>query len=46
MVGIDTTVKNTPDLRFGRAKSSWNGRELGSFGLDESADKKLVRRAG
>jgi len=44
MVGINTTIKSAPDLPFGGVKNSGVGRELGRFGLDEFANKKLVRR--
>ncbi len=44
MVGLNTTVKSAPDLPFGGVKSSGVGRELGRFGLDEFANKKLVRQ--
>lgn len=43
MVGIDTTIKSAPDPPFGGVKTSGVGRELGRFGLDEFANKKLVR---
>ena len=43
MVGINTTVKSAPDMPFGGVKGSGVGRELGRFGLDEFANKKLVR---
>ncbi|GGR73730.1 acyl-CoA reductase-like NAD-dependent aldehyde dehydrogenase [Nocardioides luteus] len=43
MVGINTTIKSAPDLPFGGVKASGVGRELGRFGLDEFANKKLVR---
>lgn len=43
MVGINTTIKSAPDLPFGGVKNSGVGRELGRFGLDEFANKKLVR---
>ena len=43
MVGINTTIKSAPDMPFGGVKSSGVGRELGRFGLDEFANKKLVR---
>ena len=44
MVGINTTVKSGPDLPFGGVKASGVGRELGRFGIDEFANKKLVRK--
>lgn len=43
MVGINTTIKSAPDLPFGGVKSSGIGRELGKYGLNEFANKKLVR---
>jgi succinate-semialdehyde dehydrogenase/glutarate-semialdehyde dehydrogenase len=43
MVGFNTTIKSAPDLPFGGVKSSGFGRELGKFGLDEFANKKLLR---
>jgi succinate-semialdehyde dehydrogenase/glutarate-semialdehyde dehydrogenase len=43
MVGLNTTVKSAPDLPFGGVKNSGIGRDLGRFGLDEFANKKLVR---
>jgi succinate-semialdehyde dehydrogenase/glutarate-semialdehyde dehydrogenase len=43
MVGLNTTIKSAPDLPFGGVKNSGIGRELGRFGLDEFANKKLVR---
>jgi succinate-semialdehyde dehydrogenase/glutarate-semialdehyde dehydrogenase len=43
MVGINTTIKSAPDMPFGGVKSSGIGRELGKFGLNEFANKKLVR---
>lgn len=43
MVGINTTIRSAPDLPFGGVKNSGIGRELGRYGLDEFANKKLVR---
>jgi acyl-CoA reductase-like NAD-dependent aldehyde dehydrogenase len=45
MVGVNTTIKSAPDLPFGGVKNSGIGRELGRYGLDEFANKKLVRLA-
>ena len=45
MVGLNTTIKSAPDLPFGGVKNSGIGRELGRFGFDEFANKKLVRIA-
>lgn len=45
MVGVNTTVKSAPDLPFGGVKNSGFGRELGRSGLEEFANKKLVRTA-
>ena len=44
MVGINTTIRSAPDMPFGGVKSSGVGRELGRFGLDEFANKKLLRQ--
>ena len=43
MVGLNTTIKSTPDMPFGGVKNSGVGRELGRFGLDEFSNKKLIR---
>ena len=45
MVGLNTTIKSAPNLPFGGVKNSGIGRELGRYGLDEFANKKLVRLA-
>lgn len=43
MVGLNTTIKSAPYLPFGGVKSSGIGRELGRYGIDEFANKKLIR---
>ncbi|MBI4944206.1 MAG: NAD-dependent succinate-semialdehyde dehydrogenase [Actinobacteria bacterium] len=43
MVGVNTVVRSSPEMPFGGVKNSGIGRELGRFGLDEFANKKLVR---
>ena len=43
MVWINGTSKSSPDLPFGGVKGSGFGRELAKFGLNEFANKKLVR---
>jgi succinate-semialdehyde dehydrogenase/glutarate-semialdehyde dehydrogenase len=43
MVWINGTSKSSPDLPFGGVKRSGVGRELARFGIDEFANKKLVR---
>ncbi|MFW3385572.1 UNVERIFIED_CONTAM: NAD-dependent succinate-semialdehyde dehydrogenase [Kocuria sp. CPCC 205274] len=43
MVWINSTSKSAPDLPFGGVKKSGFGRELAHFGVDEFANKKLVR---
>ncbi|CAH0315921.1 MAG: NAD-dependent succinate-semialdehyde dehydrogenase [Rhodococcus sp.] len=43
MVWINGTSKTAPDLPFGGVKGSGFGRELAKFGLNEFANKKLVR---
>lgn len=45
MIAINGTNGTAPDLPFGGVKMSGIGRELGRFGIDEFANKKLVRRA-
>lgn len=45
MVGLNMLVRSSPELPFGGVKNSGIGRELGRFGLDEFANKKLVRIA-
>ncbi|WLP89109.1 NAD-dependent succinate-semialdehyde dehydrogenase [Gordonia sp. NB41Y] len=43
MVWINSTSRSAPDLPFGGVKASGIGRELARFGIDEFANKKLVR---
>lgn len=43
MVWINSTSKSAPDLPFGGVKRSGVGRELARFGIDEFANKKLIR---
>lgn len=43
MVGLNTLIRSQPDLPFGGVKASGIGRELGRWGLDEFANKKMVR---
>jgi len=45
MVGVNMLVRSSPEMPFGGVKNSGIGRELGRFGLDEFANKKLIRRA-
>jgi succinate-semialdehyde dehydrogenase/glutarate-semialdehyde dehydrogenase len=45
MVGVNMLMRSAPEMPFGGVKNSGIGRELGRFGLDEFANKKLVRRA-
>jgi len=43
MVGLNTLIRSQPNLPFGGVKASGIGRELGRLGLDEFANKKLIR---
>lgn len=43
MVWINSTSKSAPDLPFGGVKRSGIGRELAKYGINEFANKKLVR---
>ncbi|MQA01261.1 MAG: aldehyde dehydrogenase family protein [Streptosporangiales bacterium] len=46
MVWINGTSKSAPDLPFGGVKASGVGRELARYGIEEFANKKLVRVIG
>ncbi|MEU9890598.1 NAD-dependent succinate-semialdehyde dehydrogenase [Sphaerisporangium sp. NPDC051011] len=43
MVGLNTLIRSQPDLPFGGVKASGIGRELGRLGVDEFANKKMIR---
>lgn len=43
MVSLNMIGRSSPELPFGGVKNSGIGRELGRFGIDEFANKKLVR---
>ena len=43
MVWINSTSRSAPDLPFGGVKRSGVGRELARYGMDEFANKKLIR---
>jgi acyl-CoA reductase-like NAD-dependent aldehyde dehydrogenase len=43
MVGINSLIRSQPDLPFGGVKASGIGRELGRHGVDEFANKKMLR---
>ncbi|MDV6284522.1 NAD-dependent succinate-semialdehyde dehydrogenase [Rhodococcus jostii] len=43
MVGLNMLIRSSPEMPFGGVKNSGFGRELGRFGLDEFANKKLIR---
>jgi succinate-semialdehyde dehydrogenase/glutarate-semialdehyde dehydrogenase len=43
MVWVNTLTTGGPELPFGGIKRSGFGRELGSFGVDEFANRKLIQ---
>lgn len=43
MVGLNSLIRSQPDLPFGGVKASGIGRELGRLGVDEFANKKMIR---
>ncbi|MFC4003858.1 NAD-dependent succinate-semialdehyde dehydrogenase [Prauserella oleivorans] len=43
MVGVNQVIRSAPELPFGGVKNSGTGRELGRLGLEEFANKKLIR---
>jgi acyl-CoA reductase-like NAD-dependent aldehyde dehydrogenase len=43
MVGLNSLIRSKADLPFGGVKASGIGRELGRLGLDEFANKKVLR---
>ncbi|MDF2471964.1 MAG: succinate-semialdehyde dehydrogenase [Rhodococcus erythropolis] len=45
MVGLNSLIRSKANLPFGGVKASGIGRELGRLGLDEFANKKLLRIA-
>ncbi|KAA0084637.1 NAD-dependent succinate-semialdehyde dehydrogenase [Mycolicibacterium sp. P9-64] len=45
MVGVNSLIRSKANLPFGGVKASGIGRELGRLGLDEFANKKLLRIA-
>jgi len=45
MVGLNSLIRSQPSLPFGGVKASGIGRELGRLGLDEFANKKMLRIA-
>lgn len=45
MVGLNILVRSQPGMPFGGVKASGIGRELGRLGLDEFANKKVLRIA-
>lgn len=46
MVYVNVVATEEPGLPFGGVKASGFGRELGRYGVDEFANRKLIRIAG
>ena len=46
MVGVDSPSSSSAELPFGGVECSGFGRELGTLGVDEFANRKLIRIVG
>ncbi len=45
MVYVNCVLADSPELPFGGIKRSGSGRELGTLGIDEFVNKKMIRIA-
>lgn len=45
MVYVNCVLADSPELPFGGVKNSGSGRELGTLGIDEFVNKKMIRIA-